>query len=71
MFEKSKSKWLAVPAGVAALVVSGASFASGGVDTTEILAAIQDAETKGIAIAVAVTVMLFLFAAVKYLRRAK
>jgi len=51
----------------------GSAAASGGtgLDTTEILAAISDAQTKGLAIAGAVTVLLFMFAAAKYLRRAK
>lgn len=61
---------------VVAVVGAASAFpfiasAQTGVDTTEILAAIADSETKGLAIATAVTVMLFLFAGVKYLRRAK
>lgn len=71
MFKKVKGKLVAVATGASLAVFSGASFASSGVDTTEILAAIQDAETKGVAIAIAVTVCLFLFAGVKLLRRAK
>lgn len=51
----------------------GSAAASGGtgVDITEITAAIADAQTKGLAIAGSVTLLLFLFAAAKYLRRAK
>jgi len=52
----------------------GSAFASGGgtgVDTTQIEAAVADVQTKGVAIAGAVTLMVFLIAAAKWLRRAK
>jgi hypothetical protein len=70
--QKFRTKLAPAVTGVALAVVSGASFAGGGgLDTTEILATITDAQTKGIAIAVAVTVCLFLFFGAKLLRRAK
>lgn len=52
----------------------GSALASGGgsgVDTTQIEAAVADVQTKGTAIAGAVTLMVFLIAAAKWLRRAK
>lgn len=38
---------------------------------TEILAAVTEAQTDGVAVATAVTLMIFAFAAAKWLRRAK
>lgn len=70
VFKKFKGKLVAVS--TAAMVLPGAAMASGtGVDTTEILAAIADGQTKGLAIAGAITLCIFLFASVKLLRRAK
>lgn len=61
-----------VVAGATAMVVAGAaSAATTGVDNTEILASVADAQAKGVAIAAAVTIMIFAFAAAKWLRRAK
>ena len=63
---------------VGAAVATGVAFAPGlasatgtGLDTTAITAAIADAQTKGVAIAGGVTLMIFMFAAAKWLRRAK
>lgn len=63
-----------VVAGSATVAASGAAMASGGgsaVDTTEIMTLISDTQTKGVALAAAVTIMLFMFAGAKWLRRAK
>lgn len=57
---------------VGSMVSAGAALAQdSGLDTAQIDAAIADAQTKGLAIAGSVTLMLFLFAAAKYIRRAK
>lgn len=61
-----------VLAGGGAALASGMALAQdAGLDTAAIDAAISDAQTKGLAIAGSVTLMLFLFAAAKYIRRAK
>ncbi|MEG3191617.1 major capsid protein [Lysobacter sp. D1-1-M9] len=60
--------------GATALAVSGAAMAetaTTGIDTAAIDAAIADVQTKGVAIAGAVTLMIFMIAAAKWLRRAK
>jgi hypothetical protein len=67
MLKKIKGALVAVPA----VVMSGAAMAQTGIDTTEVTAAITDVQTKGLAIASAVTVCLFLFFGWKLLRRAK
>lgn len=71
-----RSKFRNVPArlagGATAFLVAGAASAqTGGIDTAEITAMITDVQTKGIAIASAVTLMVFLIAGAKWLRRAK
>jgi hypothetical protein len=72
MLKKIKGKLVAVPAALSMALMSGAVFAqSTGVDTTEIEAAISDVQVKGIKIAGLVTVMIFLIAGAKWLRRAK
>ena len=65
---RNVGKKVAAGLGLAAAGV-GSAFAA--VDNTAILAEVADAQTKGIAVAGAVTVMIFMFAGAKYLRRAK
>lgn len=63
MFQKHKTSL-----GVLTLaMVSGSASAA----PTEILASVSAAQTDGVAIATAVTLMIFAFAAAKWLRRAK
>lgn len=57
----------ALVAGLATIAVTSPVFAA----PTEILAAVTEAQTDGVAVATAVTLMIFAFAAAKWLRRAK
>lgn len=58
---------LALSMGTAAVLTAGTASAA----PTEILAAVTEAQTDGVAVATAVTLMIFAFAAAKWLRRAK
>lgn len=70
--QKLKNAGRKLAVGAALVAASGAAMAqSAGVDHTQILSSVEDAQTKGVAIASAVTLMIFAFAAAKWLRRAK
>lgn len=75
IMQKVKDFGRKLAAGAALVAASGAAMAQSaggsGVDHTQILASVEDAQTKGVAIAGAVTLMIFAFAAAKWLRRAK
>lgn len=58
---------LAPVVGIASVIAAGSASAA----PTEVLTAIATAQTDGVLVATAVTVMIFMFAAAKWLRRAK
>lgn len=58
---------LAPVVGIASIIGAGSASAA----PTEVLAAVATAQTDGVLVATAVTVMIFMFAAAKWLRRAK